>query len=92
MSKKRDKLEIIKDILETVRDKGDKVKPTHIMYKANLSHQMLTDYTNDLLHKQLMELKVDKKGKRTFSLTEKGFNYLKDYKMIRGFVDSYGIE
>ena len=92
MSKKRDKLEIIKDILETVRDKGDKVKPTHIMYKANLSHQMLTDYTNDLLHKQLMELKVDKKGKRTFSLTEKGFNYLKDYKMFRGFVDSYGIE
>jgi predicted transcriptional regulator len=92
MSKKRDKLQIIKDILETIRDKGNKVKPTHIMYKANLSHQMLTEYTNDLISKQMIELIVDKKGKKTFGLKEKGYSYLNDFKMIRGFVDSYGIE
>lgn len=90
--KKRDKLEIVKDILETIRSKGDKIKPTHIMYKANLSHQMLTEYTNELLGKGLVMEKIDKKGKKTFALTDKGFNYLKDYAMIRGFVDSYGLD
>ena len=92
MSKKRDRLEIIKDILEIIREKGDKIKPTHIMYKANLSHQMLTEYTNELIEKKLITIEISKKDKKTFQLTEKGFNYLKDYSMIRGFVDSYGLE
>lgn len=91
MNKKRDRLEIIKDILETVRDKKN-AKPTHVMYKANLSHQMLTEYTNELLRKKLIMEIYDKKNKKTFALTDKGFNYLKDYSMIRGFVDSYGLE
>ena len=92
MSKKRDKLEIIKDILEILRDKGEKVKPTHIMYKANLSHVMLKEYTQELVKKKLIEEKQTKKGKKRFVLTQKGFSYLKDYSIIRGFVDSYGLE
>ena len=92
MSKKRDRLEIIKDILEILRDKGEKVKPTHIMYKANLSHVMLKEYTQELVKKKLIEEKQTKKGKKRFVLTQKGFNYLKDYSIIRGFVDSYGLE
>ena len=63
MTKKRDRLEIIKDILETIRDKGEKVRPTHIMYKANLSHQMLTEYTDELLTKKLILEDKDKKGR-----------------------------
>ena len=92
MSKKRDKLEIIKDILEILRDKGEKVKPTHIMYKANLSHVMLKEYTQELVKKKIIEEKQTKKGKKRFVLTQKGFSYLKDYSIIRGFVDSYGLE
>ena len=89
--KKRDRLEIIKDILQILRDKED-VKPTHIMYKANLSHQMLTEYTNELIEKKLIEKKRNKKAKKVFVLSQKGYNYLKDYSIIRGFVDSYGLE
>jgi len=92
MSKKRDRLEIIKDILELLRKKGDKVKPTHIMYKANLSHKMLTEYLDELIEKKLIEEKQDKKNKKTFSLTKKGFKFLEDYSMIRKFMDSYGLE
>ncbi len=92
MSKKRDKLEIIKDILEILREKGEKVKPTHIMYKANLSHVMLKEYTTELVKKKLIEEKLTKKGKKRYILTKKGYNYLKDYSIIRGFVDSYGLE
>jgi predicted transcriptional regulator len=92
MGKKRDRLEIIKDILETLRVKGGNVKPTHIMYKANLSHQMLTEYTTELLGKKMIEEVHNKKGKKRFELTDKGYKYLKDYSIIRGFVDSYGLE
>ena len=92
MPKKRDRLEIIKDILEIIREKGDKVKPTHVMYKANLSHQMLTEYTNELLQKKMIIENETKKGKKTYKITEKGYKYLKDYSLIRGFMDSYGLD
>ncbi len=92
MNRKRDRLEIIRDILNSIRDKGGKIKPTHILYKSNLSHQMLTLYLNELLSKGFMIEKRDKKGKKSYELIDKGYNYLKDYEVIRGFVDSYGLE
>jgi predicted transcriptional regulator len=91
MTSKRDRIGIMHDILEVIMNKGDKVKPTLIMYKANLSHQMLLDYIKELLEKQLINENTDKQGKRTYSLTDKGFTFLKDYKVIKGFMDSYGL-
>ncbi len=91
MSVKRDRLGIINDILDLIRDRGDKVKPTQIMYRANLSHDMLTSYLNELLAKGFITEKKDKENRRTYSLTDKGFNFLRDYKIIKGFVDSYDL-
>ncbi|MBN2142024.1 hypothetical protein JW711_01720 [Candidatus Woesearchaeota archaeon] len=91
MNKKRDRLEIIHDILYVVREKKDKALQTHILYKSNLSHQMLTEYLSELLTKGFMIEMTDKKGKKHYELTDKGYNYLKDYNIIRGFVDSYGL-
>lgn len=88
--KKRDRLQIIYDILEVIRDKGEKIKPTHILYKSNLSHQMMQQYLDELIGKGFInELKHDK-GK-TYSLTEKGFNYLSGYTQITKFVESFGL-
>jgi len=87
--KKRDRLEIINDILELISTRS--VKPTQIMYKANLSHDMLNQYMNELISKQFILENKDKKGQRTYSLNEKGLNFLRDYKMIKNFVDSYGL-
>ena len=91
MAAKRDRLEIIYDILSVIRAKGEKIKPTHILYKSNLSHQMLTTYMSELIEKGFVEEKIDRKGKKSFALTERGFNYLKDYSVIRGFMESYGL-
>ncbi|MBW2971142.1 hypothetical protein KY320_03205 [Candidatus Woesearchaeota archaeon] len=91
MSRKRDRLEIIHDILEAIREKRGNIKPTHILYKSNLSHQMLSDYLEELIKKKFIVEHVDKRRKRSYELTDKGYKYLEDYRVIRGFVDSYGL-
>ena len=92
MNRKRERLEIIYDILKALQDKGGKLKPTHILYKSNLSHQMLIEYLADLIEKKLIIEEEDNKQNRSYSITEKGLNFLNDFKIIRNFMESYGLE
>jgi predicted transcriptional regulator len=90
MTKKRDRLHIIYDILKAIQQKNGKIKPTHILYKSNLSHQMMTEYLNELIEKGfVVESKISSGS--TYSLTQKGFDYVAKYKMIFEFVDSFGL-
>ena len=90
MSKKRNRLEIIKDILEVIKNRSGKVKPTHILYKSNLSHQMMEQYLSELKQKDFIKEGRLGNGK-TYLITDKGFNYLNQYKMISEFTDSFGL-
>lgn len=90
MKSKREKIQVIYDILKAIKEKEGKIKPTHIMYKANLSPQMLKTYLEELNLKGLIMGKKSGKGK-TYFLTEKGLKYIKDYQIILGFVDSFGL-
>ncbi|MBI5390733.1 hypothetical protein HZB02_04535 [Candidatus Woesearchaeota archaeon] len=92
MKKKRSSWEIIRDILLVIQRRGPHVKPTHILSKSNLSHQMLTLYLGDLQHRGLLVEEQQDEGKRTYSLTEKGFLYLRDAEKVSAFMESYGIE
>ena len=93
MAKKRDRLRIIYDILKAVHDKNNRIKPTHILYKSNLSHQMMEEYLAELMGKEFLIENIDKKdNSKTYSLTQKGFDYLNKYKMIAEFTDSFGLE
>ncbi len=90
MTRKRTRLEIIKDILEVVRSRNGKIKPTHILYKSNLSHQMMDEYLKELKEKNFIMENAEKKGK-TYSITERGLKFLEKYKMISDFTDSFGL-
>lgn len=90
MSKKRDRLQVIHDILGVIRDKGDRIKPTHILYKSNLSHQMMQIYLNELIGKEFIIEKITDKGK-TYTLTDKGYNYLREYRKITEFVQTFDL-
>ena len=90
MNKKRTRLEIIRDILETVKSRNGKIKPTHILYKSNLSYYMMEMYLSELIEKEFILENKNPKGK-TYSLTDKGFNYLSKYSMISEFADSFGL-
>jgi predicted transcriptional regulator len=90
MAKKRNRLEIIRDILEVIRSKSGVIKPTHILYKSNLSYQMMEEYISELKRKGfIVEVKL-KKGK-SYAITEKGRNYLLKYGMIMEFTKSFGL-
>ena len=90
MNKKRDKLQIIYDILSVIKEKNGKIKPTNILYKSNLSNQMFQDYMNELIQKGfIMETKA--KSGKTYSLMQKGFDYLNKYQMIVDFTVSFGL-
>jgi predicted transcriptional regulator len=91
MNKKRTRLEVMHDILEVVKNRNGKIKPTHILYKSNLSYQMMEEYLNELISKGFLVEQRLKKG-RTYSITEKGMNFLSQYSMIKDFTVSFGLE
>ena len=91
MSGKRDRIAIMNDMLEFIRDRDGKAKPTHIMYKANLSNEMLNEYIKELLVKEFIKEHKDRDGKRTYSLTDKGYKFLTEYNKMKGFLASYDL-
>ena len=91
MGRKRNKLEIIKDILTVIRDKHGKIKPTHILYKSNLSHQMMEEYLTELIEKEFIKQNTTKRG-TTYDITSKGLQYLERYSLITDFMGTFGIE
>lgn len=90
MAKKRERLEVIKDILNAIRT-NRKIKPTRLLYASNLSPQMFKDYVNELIKKEFIKLDIDEKEKKTFSITRKGMEFLQEYKVIENFVENFGL-
>jgi predicted transcriptional regulator len=91
MEKKRNRLEIIRDILNVIRNRNGKIKPTHILYKSNLSHQMMTEYLDELKEKGFITEMKTKQG-RTYIITEKGINYINQYSLVVDFANSFGLD
>lgn len=91
MVKKRDRLEVIKDILKIIMDKNNSIKPTPLLRYSNLSSQSFSDYYNELTEKGLVKEIHDSKGRKHITLTDKGFKYLDKYRMIKEFVDEFDL-
>lgn len=89
--RKRNRLEIIYDILKVISERSGKIKPTHVLYKSNLSYQMMEEYLEELKGKQFIQEGRSKTGK-TYIITEKGLNYLNQYNMIKDFTNSFGLD
>ena len=88
--KRRGRLEIIADILRSIQNKECRIKPTHLLYKSNLSHEKLKEYTNLLLKKGMIEEQVVK-GKKVFFMKDQGHEFLLEFEKIKEFSDSFGL-
>jgi predicted transcriptional regulator len=90
MAKKRERLDVIRDILQTIRQNRE-IKPTRLLYASNLSPQMFKEYINELITKNFIKLDIDEKEKKSFSLTKKGQDFLNEYKLIENFIENFGL-
>ncbi len=89
-SKRRSKIEIIGDILFLMQRKGGKVKPTHILYGGNLSHDRLKIYIDELIIKQLIE-EIDEGDKKFYRITENGLKLTEELKKIKNVTEAFGL-
>lgn len=89
MATRRTKLEIIYDILSSIQDKQGKIKPTHLLYKSNLSHKKMMLYVEELMGKGMI-LEEREDDKRFYVLTDTGAKFLAEFKRMREFTESFG--
>jgi predicted transcriptional regulator len=91
MSRKRDRLEVINDILRVIQEHQNSIKQTPLLRYSNLSSQRFYEYYQELVGKGLVKEIFDRKGIRYVTLTDKGFKYLDRYKMIKGFIEDFDL-
>lgn len=89
-------MELVFDILLSIQNKGGKIKPTHLMYKSNLSHKLLNTYMDELIQKEMIMIEetFNKKSKNTnkmIILTEKGSSFLAEFRRMREFTEAFGL-
>jgi len=90
MGERRDRMDIIGDILKAIQDKGGIIKPTHLLYKSNLSHEGMKRYIGELMEKEMIMEDADKKKNKMFSITDKGLKFIQDYRQVKEFQKSFG--
>jgi len=96
MSRKRayrSKVRILADMMRAIQSEGeDGAGPTKILYAANLSHDRLTQYLDELVEKELIQTIEEDENNRLYLLTEKGREFLNEYKKIERFSQAFGID
>jgi len=90
MEGKRNRIDIIEDMLSSIIGKGGTIKPTHLMYKSNLSHKQMHLYLDELVSKELV-IKVDKNNREYLSITDKGHQFMQKLREMKEFEKSFGL-
>ena len=85
---RRNRLNIIYDILGVIQKRGE-IKKTHIMYQANLSHNQMKLYLNELYKKNFIENTGSEKP--LIKITKKGRDFFKQYAQVKAFEKTFGL-
>jgi predicted transcriptional regulator len=85
---KRNKLEIIKDILTIISSNHNSIKPTPLLRQSNISSIRFKEYYSELLNKNFIK-ETRHSNSKYISLTEKGLKFLEKYKTILSFIEEF---
>jgi len=91
MTKRREKGEIVYDMLSALWANRRGLKPTHLIYKSNISHVRLKKHIDELLDKGMVKEGTGEGGHKVYKITEKGIGFLKEFERMRKFMDSFGL-
>ena len=69
-------------MLKAIQDRGGRIKPTHLMYRANLSYKQFKSYLEELLEKNLVE-KIKEKHYEYIIITEPGLKFLQNLRQMK---------
>jgi len=89
MNQRRSKIQIVYDLLIAAKQKG-RIKPTHLLYKGNLSHLRLKEYIDSLIQKELM-IKISADGHNYYKISEKGVKFISDIEKMKGITEAFGL-
>jgi predicted transcriptional regulator len=90
MARKRSRIDIIADMLVSIQQNGGVIKPTHLMYKSNLSYRQMNSYLEELLESELIR-KVSRQKYEYISITDRGFDFLQKFREMREFEKAFGL-
>jgi predicted transcriptional regulator len=83
---KRNKLEIMRDMLTVIKENKE-IKPTPLLRKSNLSSSRFKEYYQELKDRDFIKETI--KNNKHISLTKKGFDFLEKYQVIIQFIDEF---
>jgi len=80
-------------MMRAIQSEGEEgAGPTKILYSANLSHDRLTQYLDELVEKELIKEMDPESNNRSYLLTEKGREFLREFVRMERFSEAFGIE
>ena len=89
LPKYRSQMRIYIDVMRVIQREDNRAKPTRILYGANLSHDRLLKYLEELKTLGVIE-EVANEDDRFYKLTQKGIEFLNQFRAIEGFAGAFG--
>ncbi|MCD6477478.1 MAG: hypothetical protein J7K87_00560 [Candidatus Aenigmarchaeota archaeon] len=90
MKSRRDRIDVIYDILSAIEKEGGQIKPTRLMYKSNLSHKLMKSHIQNLTERGVIE-EITTKKKKYIAITEDGKKFISELRKMKRFLDSFGL-
>ena len=87
---RRNRSEIIHDMLDSLAKNRGRLKPTRLLYKANLSHAQMKDYVEELTGRGFIELVQERKA-QYYEITEEGYAFLNKLNRVIEMSDALGL-
>jgi len=81
-------MEIVYDILKIISDNNN-IKITPLIRHSGVSPQSFSRYYIELLDKRFIAEERDEKDNKYITLTKRGINYLREYRMILKFIEEF---
>jgi len=89
LPKYRSQMRIYVDIMRVIQREDNRARPTRILYGANLSHNRLLKYLDELKALGVIEAIVEEDD-RLYRLTQKGVEFLNQFRGVERFAAAFG--